>query len=317
MKAAFSFCAVLFFFINYCFGQTKNPDIIVKKDNTKIESIITEIDDTNIKYKRFGNPGGPQFTIKKEEVVTILYANGEVETFSPTTPKTSIGDSKVTTKPNSKPTLEKKNTVEAGSKQELFIQKYNDFNSEEILKDMRKYQKQYRKRMTFGTIFATGGVASMVVGFIQIAGAENQAASDIAQWGRSGGSLIGNGIYRNALAPTYEPYGYQIERLQAEWIKSKISDDFYRDQVNALRQQASVALVPVLAAEYKKEALQPTLIGVGICGIATAFYIAGGTSGWKYKHLKQQANAKGITISIKPEFQPFQRSYGFRMVGTF
>jgi hypothetical protein len=64
-----------------CLAQTRKPDIIVRRDNTKIEALIKEIDETTIKYQKFSNPDGPLVIIKKDDVVTILYANGEVENF--------------------------------------------------------------------------------------------------------------------------------------------------------------------------------------------------------------------------------------------
>lgn len=62
-------------------SQTVKTDVIIKKDNTKIEVIIQEINNTTIKYTRLANPTRPVFTIEKSEVASILYANGEVESF--------------------------------------------------------------------------------------------------------------------------------------------------------------------------------------------------------------------------------------------
>lgn len=59
--------------------SNRKPDVIIKKDNTKIEAIIQEIDDTIIKYRKRSDPQGPLFNLNKKEVVSILYGNGEVE----------------------------------------------------------------------------------------------------------------------------------------------------------------------------------------------------------------------------------------------
>lgn len=65
-------------------AQSVKADVIIKRDNTKIEAIIQEINSTTIKYKRFSNQTGPLFTIEKSKVASVLYANGEVESFGDT-----------------------------------------------------------------------------------------------------------------------------------------------------------------------------------------------------------------------------------------
>ncbi len=62
-------------------SQTVKADVIIKRDNTKMEVIIQEINNSTIKYTRLSSPTRPVFTIEKSEVVSILYANGEVDSF--------------------------------------------------------------------------------------------------------------------------------------------------------------------------------------------------------------------------------------------
>ncbi len=57
-------------------------DVIVKKDNTTILSKVLEINDTNIKYKKWSNQDGPTYSINIADVMSINYQNGEVEKFS-------------------------------------------------------------------------------------------------------------------------------------------------------------------------------------------------------------------------------------------
>lgn len=54
-------------------------DLIIKTNSEKIEAIIQEVSDTDIKYKKASNPNGPLFVVKLDEVATILYANGDVQ----------------------------------------------------------------------------------------------------------------------------------------------------------------------------------------------------------------------------------------------
>ena len=62
-------------------------DVIITKDSKKIDAKVTEVNVDNIRYRDFNNPEGPVYTILKNEIVSILYQNGTVETY--TTSKTS------------------------------------------------------------------------------------------------------------------------------------------------------------------------------------------------------------------------------------
>ena len=68
-----------FFFISMscAFAQ----DIITLKNATDIEAIVQEVGEAEIKYKKFENPNGPNYTLKKSEVFTIRYANGSKDVF--------------------------------------------------------------------------------------------------------------------------------------------------------------------------------------------------------------------------------------------
>jgi len=60
-----------------CFAQ----DIIITKDSKKIKAKVVRIDVDNVRYKNFDNQNGPSLTVLKTDVASILYENGEVETF--------------------------------------------------------------------------------------------------------------------------------------------------------------------------------------------------------------------------------------------
>lgn len=57
-------------------------DVIVKKDDSKIDAKIIEIQGSEIRYKKFSNPDGPDYTISKREVAEVRYQNGEVESLA-------------------------------------------------------------------------------------------------------------------------------------------------------------------------------------------------------------------------------------------
>jgi hypothetical protein len=61
-----------------CFAQ----DVIVTKEGKKIYSKVTEINENDIRYKMYENLDGPSYFMKKSEIATIIYENGQVEVFN-------------------------------------------------------------------------------------------------------------------------------------------------------------------------------------------------------------------------------------------
>lgn len=78
MKKYFLFAMLLF-----CAGFTKAQDVIIKNDSAKIQSIVIEITETTIKYKKWENQDGPLFNIALNEVNMIIYENGQKEIIKP------------------------------------------------------------------------------------------------------------------------------------------------------------------------------------------------------------------------------------------
>ena len=56
-------------------------DIIITRSNEKIEAKIDMITDTEIHYKKASNTEGPLYVTRIENVNSIMFANGEVQTF--------------------------------------------------------------------------------------------------------------------------------------------------------------------------------------------------------------------------------------------
>ncbi len=64
------------------FGQAvRRPDQIVRYDNTVIEALISEINETAVSYRKIAAPQGPVYQVKKTDVSYVRYANGDVERF--------------------------------------------------------------------------------------------------------------------------------------------------------------------------------------------------------------------------------------------
>jgi len=59
-----------------------SQDIIILKNGDEIKATVSEIDIDVIKYKKFDNPEGPAYSIKKAEVFMIKYANGTKDVFN-------------------------------------------------------------------------------------------------------------------------------------------------------------------------------------------------------------------------------------------
>lgn len=64
---------------------TMAQDVIVMKDQSTVKCKVLEINNTEIKYKKWDNQDGPTYYISPLEVSKINYENGEVETFSEAT----------------------------------------------------------------------------------------------------------------------------------------------------------------------------------------------------------------------------------------
>lgn len=62
-------------------GPIMAQDIIVTAESERIDAQITEVSETEIKYKRANNPNGPTFVISTSKVASVIYKNGDVQTF--------------------------------------------------------------------------------------------------------------------------------------------------------------------------------------------------------------------------------------------
>lgn len=72
------FVSVVSFLSQIVFAQ----DVIVKRDGSSIISKVLEVNTDDVKYKKFSNLNGPTYTIKKSDLLSINYENGEKDTFS-------------------------------------------------------------------------------------------------------------------------------------------------------------------------------------------------------------------------------------------
>lgn len=66
------------FFVVQLFSQ----DYIMLRNGDEIKSKVLEINQDNIKYKKYSNLSGPTYTIEKSEVFIIKYASGDKDVFN-------------------------------------------------------------------------------------------------------------------------------------------------------------------------------------------------------------------------------------------
>jgi len=84
MKKGFTIKIYLLMICSIATLSGYSQDYIVKKNTDEIKCKVVEIEDTKVKYKNFDNLNGPIYSINKDEIFMIKYANGKKETFSET-----------------------------------------------------------------------------------------------------------------------------------------------------------------------------------------------------------------------------------------
>ena len=58
-----------------------SQDVITLKNGEDIQALVQEIGEVDVKYKKFNNPNGPNYTLKKSEIFRIKYDNGDQDVF--------------------------------------------------------------------------------------------------------------------------------------------------------------------------------------------------------------------------------------------
>ena len=64
--------------------QVSATDIIILKNSTKIDAKILEVSSTEVKYKKINSLDGPTFVVRTNEINSIVFENGDVQTYSTT-----------------------------------------------------------------------------------------------------------------------------------------------------------------------------------------------------------------------------------------
>ena len=153
-------------FVSASFAQ----DIIVTRDSKRINAKVTEVNIDNIRYKNFDNPDGPVYTMLKSDIVTILYQNGQLETFVTESQGASKSEKPVVSE---KPAKYEKSAISEKPSPEYFY--YFENNPAPLLAEMEKnntelYMKYMfgEKNARIGNIFFWSGITISAFGTVFI-----------------------------------------------------------------------------------------------------------------------------------------------------
>ena len=172
-----------------CFAQ----DIIVTKDAKRINAKVTEVNVDNVRYKNYDNLDGPVYTLPKSDIASIVYQNGQEETFS----------SESTTQ---------KMSVQTSSQTASVPNRTQIASSGNVVKDMRTFSpalylryESGKQLATTGWILSGVGVAGVITGVLLGYG-ECVAGGAIFVGGGIPLIIIGNGRIDRALSDYNSQY---------------------------------------------------------------------------------------------------------------
>ena len=81
----------------FCVASAFAKDVITKTDGTKLDAKVEEITETVVKYRKASNPNGPVYTIPISSVASVLYENGDMDTFNESVSATKVPSDQTTT----------------------------------------------------------------------------------------------------------------------------------------------------------------------------------------------------------------------------
>lgn len=145
MKQTTLILLAIIFNVTLSFSQ----DIITTKTGEDILAKITEISNSEVKYKKFDNLDGPLYTMLKSDILMIRYENGSKEIFNEEPKSNAVPPSNP-----SNPNLQPQGQLNAESSAEKI-------NSDKLLYAGKA--EKYRKRKNTGaTLTVLGGVLFIV-----------------------------------------------------------------------------------------------------------------------------------------------------------
>ena len=79
---------IFFLFAIFIIGAAPafSQDIIVLKNGDDIQAIVQKVGIDEVEYKKFDNPNGPNYTLKKSDIFSIKFVNGSKDVFTESAP---------------------------------------------------------------------------------------------------------------------------------------------------------------------------------------------------------------------------------------
>lgn len=179
---------IILFCLLFCGFSATAKDVITKKDGSKLDAKVEEITESIIKYRKLSNPTGPIYTIPTSSVLSIVYENGTLDSFSSATEINSspnFSDDELI-KQSEQP---QQNVVMEEISDSQLLKLYGIGIDNQISKQISKYKKT--GWIGGGVIFGAGIVAGLALW-----GSWGWDGGDIgAPMGIMGGALAGAAIW--------------------------------------------------------------------------------------------------------------------------
>jgi hypothetical protein len=139
-------------------AQTRNNDVIHKRDGTKVEARILLVDQQTIQYKKISDPNGPTFHILKSDVAKVDYGNGESETFPGVDSRGGVADDNNVILYSPYPWTQRN-----------FTDDLSIWRPRQLTSGYKFYQGKEKSAKTLGLTFAAMGGATTIVGILMAA----------------------------------------------------------------------------------------------------------------------------------------------------
>ncbi|MDR0831206.1 MAG: hypothetical protein LBN95_14025 [Prevotellaceae bacterium] len=142
-----------------------SQDKIITKNKEQISAKVLEIEELIVKYKKFDNLEGPTYSIKKSDIVTIIYQNGNIENFNDK--KQPVVENQLDRIIEQEPNLLSNNSVMTEQQfKNMNRKETKDFLITQVGGDISdKYMKGVKLR-TYGNAFLGSGLGSVASGVI-------------------------------------------------------------------------------------------------------------------------------------------------------
>jgi len=245
-KANFLVFFLLSILVNAGYAQTvRKPDIIVLKSNTKLEVVIQEVDENVIKYKKLTDLEGPLFSVRKSEIASVLYGNGDVATFPDTSSDVFFRQENNT------------RAIEPISPQPVPRNKFEEIiyaqNPNQLRQSYQFYRSKSKRGLALGIVFTVLGTVSMGVGAGLITNSGyNSSSSGYYIYNNSNaeagtalliGGLVGGATFGTIGFVKAGKNGSKATRIKRELIRRRESVTFnFKPGYNAATQSGYLSL---------------------------------------------------------------------------